>query len=450
MTVFDRSMAVEQGLPDFSPVAETRESEAAAPEWGPGKRIVFRFLFSYFTLYLLGSFWGLLGFIPYAGAVAGWYRAVWAAFVPWVARQLLHAEAPVRFTGSGDTMFDWVQTLCFLVLALTATVVWTLLDRRRPHYARLYEWLKVYVRFGLALTMIEYGGLKIIPSQFPRPSLDRLLQPFGDAPPMGVLWTFMGASAAYTTFAGLTEWLGGVLLVFRRTALLGALVCIGALTNVVVLNFCYDVPVKLFSSHLLAMAIFLVAPDLRRLANLFVLNRPVPPAVEPQLVRRRGLRLGVLAFQVLFAAGFSIYMVISAREQLATYYTARSPLRGIWNVDQLQVDDQAGPPAGVEMLRWRRVIFDSPFVVAVQLTSDSRRRYGLTLDAAKKTLALTKRDDPAWKSALSYQQPAPGRLTLAGTFEGRKVRASLHRVEEPEFLLVTRGFHWVNEYPFNR
>ena len=86
----------------------------------------------------------------------------------------------------------------------------------------------------------------------------------------------------------------------------------------------------------------------------------------------------------------------------------------------------------------------------MQLTSDSRRRYRVKLDEAHKTMALTKRDDPAWKSSLVYQRPAPDRLTLEGTLEGHKVRASLHRVDESKFLLLTRGFHWVNEDPFNR
>jgi hypothetical protein len=48
------------------------------------------------------------------------------------------------------------------------------------------------------------------------------------------------------------------------------------LANIVALTFCYDVPVKLYSSHLLLMAVFLVAPDLRRLLNL-VWNRPTAP-----------------------------------------------------------------------------------------------------------------------------------------------------------------------------
>lgn len=57
---------------------------------------------------------------------------------------------------------------------------------------------------------------------------------------MGLLWNFIGASAAYTIFTGVAEVLGGLLLVARRTALLGALVCIGVMSNVVLLNFSYD------------------------------------------------------------------------------------------------------------------------------------------------------------------------------------------------------------------
>ncbi len=40
--------------------------------------------------------------------------------------------------------------------------------------------------------------------------------------------------------------------------------------------------------------------------------------------------------------------------------------------------------------------------------------------------------------------------SLEGMFDGRKVRARLRLTEPPEFLLTTRGFHWINEYPFHR
>jgi hypothetical protein len=224
------------------------------------------------------------------------------------------------------------------------------------------------------------------------------------------------------------------------------------MANVVILNFSYDVPVKLYSSHLLAMALFLTLPDLRRLANLFVLNCPVEPAEARPLFARRGLHHGALVFRTVFVAGFAALVVYTAYDDYRLYGgpAHKSPFYGIWNVDELVVDGQARPPLSTDGARWRRVVFDYPQMIAIQGMNDSRERYTLLLDAARRTLALKKRDDPAWKSTLTYQRPEPGRLLLEGTFDGRKIQAVLRRTENPEFRLITRGFHWINETPFNR
>jgi hypothetical protein len=453
MTVFDRSM-VREGVPDSSTVEEGTETpRAAAREWGPAKRLLFRFGFSYLVLYLLPSYLSFLGYIPQAGRLAGWYMGFWRAVVPWAGKQALQLNITVFPNGSGDTTYNYVEIACFLVAAAVVALIWTLLDRRRANYARLYEGLRVYVRFGLAMVMINYGVAKIVPGgQFGAPSLDRLLQPFGDASPMGILWTFIGASTSYTVFAGLTETLGGLLLTVRRTQLLGALVSAAAMVNVVILNFSYDVPVKLYSSHLLAMALFLTLPDLRRLANLFVLNRAVEPAEDRPLFARRGFHRGALVFRTVFVAGFIALTAYDIYDSYKTYGdpAQKSPFYGVWNVDELVVDGQARPPLTTDGSRWRRMVFDYPQTLAIQLMSDSRERYGLKLDAVKRTLALTRRDNPAWKSTLTYQRPEPGRLLLEGTFDGKPVRAVLHRTDHPKFRLVSRGFHWINELPFNR
>jgi hypothetical protein len=448
MAVFDRSTTVEPELTGPTP----DEREAAAPdEWGPVKRILFRFAFSYLVLYLLSTFLGLLAYIPYGGVVVGWYYQLWSALVPWVGKHLFQAAATIHPTGSGDTMFSWVEIFCYLALAVLAALVWTAVDRKRQSYPRLYEWLRVYVRLGLGMTMISYGAFKVIPSQMPPPSLDRLLQSFGDSSPMGILWTFMGVSASYSIFAGLAEFAGGALLLFRRTMRLGAFVTVAAMTNVVMLNFCYDVPVKQYSSHLLAMAIFLAAPDLRRLADLLVFHRAVPAIVDPPLFRRRWLRRAALAMETVFLLAYGAYMLNVSYQQYQAYHNvAGKPLHGIWAVDELAVDGQVRPLAVTDDSRWRYVVLDYSDLFSILLMDNSRQRYFANLDAGKKTIALKKRDDPAWKSNLKYQEPAPGRLTLEGTFDGRKVRASLHRIETPRFQLHTRGFHWVSEYPFNR
>ena len=426
---------------------ETAPANVPVP-WGFGKRIAFRFVCSYFFLYIFPF---PLDSIPYVAIAAGWYQNLWNTIVPWVGKLVFHVEITVQPNGSGDTTWNYVQLFCFAVLAAVATLVWTLLDRRRANYARLHEWLRVYVRFYLATAMVSYGAFKIFPSQMPAPSLDRLMQPFGDASPMGLLWTFIGASRSYEFFSGAAEMLGGLLLIARRTALLGALISIAVVGNIVMLNFSYDVPVKLFSAHLLVMAVFLVLPDARRLADLFLFNRPVPPADIRPPFRRVWLNRVALACRTLLVVGIAaLTLSQSFQNTVGERASNSSPFFGIWGVDEFEVNGQVRPPLPSDEERWQRMIFAFPGMMSVQLMNQHRVRYNINLNTGKSLLELTKFSEPNWKATFSYQQDGPGRLTLEGTLDGQKIRAKLRRTKIPSFLLVNRGFHWINEYPFNR
>jgi hypothetical protein len=448
-TTIEPEQEIGRREPEFSKMVPAKEPSDVHPDWTPAQRILFRFLFAYLVLYIFPF---PLSSIPYAASVSEWYSKLWDAAVPWIGRQVFGLEFTVHPTGSGDTAFDYVRVFCFAILAAVAAAIWTLLDRRRTAYPTLYRWLRVYVRFYLASVMITYGSVKVIKSQFPNPGLDRLLQPFGDASPMGLLWTFMGASMSYNIFTGAGELLGGLLLTTRRTTLLGSLVCFGVMSHVTMLNFSYDVPVKLFSMHLVAMSLFLMAPDLGRLAKMFVLNRAVEPAVLRPLSRWNWVNQGSVVLRTLAVGGFLVLALYGAQQGRQTYgdLASKSPLYGIWNVDEFEVDGKVQPPMITEKERWRRVVFDYPQVIAIQMMNDSRRRYMLKLDTGSKTIALTKRDDPAWKSDFSYTEPEPGLLALEGTLDGRKIKAKARRADTSEFLLMSRGFHWISEYPFNR
>src|SRR5262245_23311944 len=123
---------------------------------------------------------------------------------------------------------------------------------------------------------------------------------------MGLLWTFMGSSGPYVIFSGAGETTGSLLILFRRTTTLGALVLGAVLTNIAALNFCYDVPVKINSSHFLAMCIFLAAPDVRRLTNLLIWQRPTEPRPWQLALPRPWLRIGapLLKLTLLVLTGF--------------------------------------------------------------------------------------------------------------------------------------------------
>ena len=128
----------------------------------------------------------------------------------------------------------------------------------------------------------------------------------------------------------------------------------------------------------------------------------------------------------------------------------KSALYGIWDVNQLTIDGQTRSPLLTDYGRWRRVIFDIPTRMAFQRMDDTTARYGCAIDINKKSLALTKDDDKKWKANFTIQRPTSDQLILDGDMDNHKVHMQLQLFDRKKFLLVSRGFHWVQEYPFNR
>src|SRR5581483_8092524 len=187
-----------------------------------------------------------------------------------------------------------------LAVALAAAGIWSVMDQRRTNYNKLYDWFRIFVRFALAGQLFVYGLVKIAPMQMRFPALVQLLTPFGNFSPMGVLWSSIGASPAYEKFVGSAELLAGVLLVVPATSMLGALICLIDMVEVFTLNMTYDVPVKLFSFHLLLMAAFLLVPARLRLVRLCFLDCAVGPSITRKLFADRRANRIATATQILF------------------------------------------------------------------------------------------------------------------------------------------------------
>lgn len=424
-------------------------SEVAAPalakpaetvlRWSLAHRVLFRFLFCYWLLYGLPDSGrvSVVYVFPGAGFLFKPWVNLWHAIVPWVAVHVFHVSgrAATYFrTGSGDTTLQYIHNVLYVVVSLAAALVWSMLDRGRADYRTLDGWLRLFVRYTLAFTLFSYGFAKVFPLQFQPPFLNRLMEPYGEFSPMGVLWSFMGASLAYTMFAGAAEVTGGLLLLFRRTTSLGAMVSFAVLLNVAALNFCYDVPVKLYSTNLLLMAVFLAAPDLRRLANVLVLNRAAAPAdlPGPRFSRRR-LRIAATVFWILFV-GYGLFDQIKGGWQsYRSVYIApqRPPLYGLYDVE-------SGPA------NWRKVAVSFPTAINVRTTEDKVLSFGTRYDKDKDAVTLNNKD------RLTWSRPDPDHVVLEGTLYDAPATVRLRRIDTSKLLLLSRGFHWINETPLNR
>jgi uncharacterized membrane protein YphA (DoxX/SURF4 family) len=423
----------------------------ATPQWNLATRVAFRFTFLYFGLFCLTTQIAG-GLLPIPSFDVPDPSTLWPIkqIVTWLAVHLFRVTQPlVYFSGSGDKTFDWVLSFFLLGVAVIAAAVWSVADRKPKSYINLYKWFRLFLRFALASQMLVYGFAKAVPLQMPFPYLPQLVEPYGNFSPMGVLWSSIGASPAYEIFAGCAELLAGILLLVPRTTMLGALICLADSVEIFMLNMAYDVPVKLFSFHLILFAVFLLAPELPRLADFFLLDRASSPSKLPSLFSSpRANRIAVV-LQVMF--GFCL-IAANAYGSWKGWFMygggrAKSPLYGIWDVERMSIDGQERSPLLTDYGRWRRAIFDFSTATAFQHMDNSIAYYSSSIDAKGRTLQFTRGNA---KSKLTFQRPAPDRLILDGDMDNHKVHMQLHRFDRNQFLLVNRGFHWIQEYPFNR
>jgi hypothetical protein len=298
-------------------------------QWHLGKRILFRLAFCYLVLYYLPS---VLKVIPGAQSLAGLYDFLWDRAISWGLVHFLDidsTQAIPHSTGSGDTLLAYLRLCAIVISAAAVGTLWTTLDRRRPHYISLHGWLRVFARYALAFALFHYAFAKIAPTQFSHLQSRQLAESYGQSSPMRLLWNFMGFSTPYTVFSGCAELLPAVLLLFRRTALLGSIIAFAVMLNVVVLNFCYDVPVKLYSLNLLSLALFLTLPEAQKLLQIFVLNSSTAPSnLRQPFFKKLWLQRAALAFKIVVLAIFlfqTIHSAISIHHQKLASRTPPPP-----------------------------------------------------------------------------------------------------------------------------
>jgi len=107
------------------------------------------------------------------------------------------------------------------------------------------------------------------------------------------------------------------------------------------------------------------------------------------------------------------------------------------------------PPLQTDTTRWNRLVVDYQNFASVRLMNDSIKNYGFKIDTVARTAVLYSYSDTLNKSRFNYVIDPPY-LTLTGKMGNDSVLIKLKKFDENRFLLVHRGFHWVNEYPYNR
>jgi hypothetical protein len=417
-------------------------------------RIGFRVAFCYLLLYAFSSTnANLLYILPKLGAmIASWLSLATLDPATWLAHHLFHITgvgAQIHATGSGDTAINWIAIGVMLAYSLAAALIWSLFARRHE-YRTAAAWLRFLIRLTLVLAMANYGFSKLFPLQMAPPSLAVLNEPVGSVSPMTLLWTLIGFNPIYEAVCGAIEVVAATLLFFRRTALAGAILTFFVMGNVLLYNLFFDVPVKIYSAHLVLFSLVIIAPELRSLWDFFWRHQPSAPSTPTvPATQRRGVRIAIYVVEV-----FLILMVLAsipsqyqsfARAQASLHHP--QPFTGEWRVQGHAAPGAVITSGGRPMTN----LFIEPNGRAT-LRDDTGVlwRAGIYINDKNSNFALY-RDSEA-PLVYTFQQPDPMHLILRLSANDAATGALyLERVPLPErYPLLERGFHLVNEWPLER
>jgi len=404
--------------------------------WTQGAKIAFRFVFVYFFLQC----------VP----LLDWryYQLVFS--VNWLSLRyedifnLAHYQSSF-FTG-GQSFVNWIVVA---VPALIGAGIWTTLDKNKTdNYDRLYYWIRVIVRYRLAIGIVAYGFIKFFPLQSPYPSLSNLNTNYGDFTRWKLFSMSLGVVPHYELFLGLVEIIAGLLLFWRKTASVGALIVLFFTGNVFMSNIAYEGGEYVYSFYLIVLALFTLAYDAPRLANLFIWRRPAQPnrfrllLVGKQKYVRRILK-GFVFFFFVVLYGFKTGSALKKDPYQIPHEKGLSGAAGIYDVSLFVLGHDTIPYSKTDSTRWQDVVLEKWATLSIRTNipvtvdscnteklgaqkdidrtyesqgSNERSYYAYKADTVSHILTLHNKN-PHYKNdslVLNYQRQDSSRIILSG------------------------------------
>jgi hypothetical protein len=196
--------------------------------------------------------------------------------------------------------------LLVLLLFVAAHFIATLLTLAKVNVALLQKIKTVCYTiciYYLTVIFIKYGFDKVFKSQFYQPEPNTLYTKLGNLDKDILYWSTIGSSYLYNVVTGSIEIIAAILLLIKRTRAFGIALLLIVLSQIVLINFAFDISVKLFSMLLLCMAIYVAVPYLRSWFGVLIgneVNRVVRVNKGKWELLLKALVIGVLFLEGLY------------------------------------------------------------------------------------------------------------------------------------------------------
>ena len=326
----------------------------------------------------------------------------------------------------GDDHYGVVFYITVVVLFIVLATVWTMFDRHKPNYNKLYYRFRIYIRYMVATIMIGYGITKLIPIQMGYPDISELLKPMGEQNLFSIAWTFVGISPGYEILLGTCEIIGSLLLIFRRTYIFGALFMCTVLFNIVSINHFYNIGVSLYTSLLLISVLFLLIPFADKLKQFFFYNRNTSLQETEYPFSEPWKRYFFIGLGVVFVGATIVKTTIDGYNTYQRELTHKKNQR-LYNIAWFMTTDTI-PAILTDTLRWRRFALVGRHTAEIYNMKDSAGFYVYDLDSNKHLYTLHDNVDTSKWDKLVYSHPQKNKMEFSGKWKGIHVHIMMDEV----------------------
>ena len=239
-----------------------------------------------------------------------------------------------------------------------------------------------------------------------------------------------------------------MLLFFRKTTTLGDIVELVVAGNMDAITYSFDVPVKLLSTFLVLMCLFILIRDTRRLINFFFKNKEAQPSnLTPHRFKARWKNITLCVIKYVLIIFVLTTNFVQAMQSSKVYgeNAKKPPLYGLYNVETFIKNRDTLKPLTTDSIRWNKLWISYSHSASVKLMNDSVKHYSFIADTVKHIIT-----GDYFKDTLMYSVQKPDIMILQGHWEAASVYIRLRKMDPNKFLLLKRGFHMISEYPFNR
>ncbi len=402
-------------------------------------KILTRFIFVFVTLFIISVPFPH----PFMPDIAGWLHPFFEGLVKWTGTHILHIQHPYTTRLVSDSTGLYIHVFILSILSIIIASAWIISEKANSNYEKVFYWFTIVISYYLALQLFDYGFNKIFKWQFYLPEPNTLYSTLGNTHRDLLYWSTMGLSRPYTIFAGTTEIIAAVLLLFKRTRLAGALFASIVLTNVIAINFCYDISVKIFSCFLLLLCMVIIAPHASRLFTFFFdakNSRGKKDTITTGTTKTNWL-------YVIIKAGVVVYMLFST---LYVYFNennfnddkaARPKFHGAYDVVTFVNNGDTLPPLLTDTTRWKRVFVHRRGYLITQDMNDNMQDYVLVTDTVKHHFIIEREDDKK-EFVLNYFQSPDSTLHLSGIIDNNNLFITLKAIDISRLPALQNEFNW--------